>query len=418
MDKINPWSPNFWGENPREKFEFIVNLAYLSIGLSFLSLIFHIMGHSSHPYSNPNWMEEGTSYYLFIFLLRFPFFFWLINETELLTSIEFGYHYVTQWHFFSILSFPLFHGYFLMYAFKKDSAIRIGTTNDKDYEGILCVFFTILVIKDLFFNFKWFIEYEFDFEIMQIVTILLEIIFTLALLLFTISIIIGVKPNTSKFLPGILFFAIIYTLLSLHDYWEDYSWISTEMSITYNLYILLQLVTLPLFWYSMSCLYIYRDTIENWDETSGTHQSNIELPESASGWDERADYIKKTNNKDIEETETSPDIKDSIVEPETAMGELEKLIQKRNIGEVTTEEFEEMKSEIMNKKIQHNEDLIDIDIDESIEEKEVKSHADNTNTISTGDDKFPKLEKLKEMFDSGFISKEEMEDMKKEILGK
>ena len=100
------------------------------------------------------------------------------------------------------------------------------------------------------------------------------------------------------------------------------------------------------------------------------------------------------------------------------MGELEKLIQKRNIGEVTTEEFEEMKSEIMNKKIQHNEDLIDIDIDESIEEKEVKSHSDNTNTISTGDDKFPKLEKLKEMFDSGFISKEEMEDMKKEILGK
>jgi len=28
------------------------------------------------------------------------------------------------------------------------------------------------------------------------------------------------------------------------------------------------------------------------------------------------------------------------------------------------------------------------------------------------------LEKLKEMFDSGFISKEEMENMKKEILGK
>ena len=418
MDKINPWSPNFWGENPREKFEFIVNLAYLSIGLSFLSLICHIMGHASHPYSNPYWMEEGTSYYLLLFLLKGPFFSWLLLETELLASIEFGYNYIPYMHFFSILSFPLFHGYFLIYAFKKDSAIRIETTNDKDYEGILCVFFTILVIKDLFFNFKWFIEYGFEFEIMRIVTILLEIIFTLALLLFTISIIIGVKPNTSKFLPGILFFAIIYTLLSLRDYWESYSWMSTEMSVTYNLYILLQLVTLPLFWYSMSCLYIYRDTIENWDETSVTHQSNIELPESASGWDERADYIKKTNKKDIEETETSPDIKDSIVEPETAMGELEKLIQKRNIGEVSTEEFEEMKSEIMNKKIQYNEDLIDIDIDESIEEKEVKSHSDNTNTISTGDDKFTKLKELKEMLSEGLIDDDEFKQMKKEILGK
>jgi len=363
-------------------------------------------------------MEEGKSYYLLLFMLKAPFFSWLLIETELLTSIELGYHYVTKWHYFSILSFPLFHGLFLIYAFRKSSAIRIGTTNDKDYEGILCIFFTILVIKDLFFNFKWFIEYWGEFMIMQIVAMLLEIIFTLALLLFTISIILGVKPNTSKFLPGILLFAIISALLSLRDYWEYYSWTSTEMSVTYNLYILLQVVTLPLFWYSMSCLYIYRDTIENWDETSGTHQSNIELPESASGWDERADYIKKTNNKDIEETETSPDIKDSIVEPETAMGELEKLIQKRNIGEVSTEEFEEMKSEIMNKNIQYNEDLIDIDIDESIEEKEVKSHADNTNTISTGDDKFTKLKELKEMLSEGLIDDDEFKQMKKEILGK
>ena len=35
-----------------------------------------------------------------------------------------------------------------------------------------------------------------------------------------------------------------------------------------------------------------------------------------------------------------------------------------------------------------------------------------------GDDKFAKLKELKEMFDSGFISKEEMEEMKKEILRK
>ena len=41
-----------------------------------------------------------------------------------------------------------------------------------------------------------------------------------------------------------------------------------------------------------------------------------------------------------------------------------------------------------------------------------------SNIGAGGDDKFTRLEKLKEMFDSGFISKEEMEEMKKEILGK
>ena len=41
-----------------------------------------------------------------------------------------------------------------------------------------------------------------------------------------------------------------------------------------------------------------------------------------------------------------------------------------------------------------------------------------SNIGAGGDDKFSKLKELKEMFDSGFISKEEMEEMKKEILRK
>ena len=39
-----------------------------------------------------------------------------------------------------------------------------------------------------------------------------------------------------------------------------------------------------------------------------------------------------------------------------------------------------------------------------------------SNIGAGGDDKFAKLKELKEMFDSGFISKEEMKEMKKEIL--
>jgi len=49
----------------------------------------------------------------------------------------------------------------------------------------------------------------------------------------------------------------------------------------------------------------------------------------------------------------------------------------------------------------------------------VKDSVINKSNIGAGgDDKFAKLKELKEMFDSGFISKEEMEEMKKEILGK
>jgi hypothetical protein len=49
----------------------------------------------------------------------------------------------------------------------------------------------------------------------------------------------------------------------------------------------------------------------------------------------------------------------------------------------------------------------------------VKDSVINRSNVGAGSSsKMQELEKLKEMFDSGFISKEEMENMKKEILGK
>jgi len=49
----------------------------------------------------------------------------------------------------------------------------------------------------------------------------------------------------------------------------------------------------------------------------------------------------------------------------------------------------------------------------------IKDSVVNKSNISGGgSSKMQELKELKEMFDSGFISKEEMEDMKKEILGK
>ena len=46
------------------------------------------------------------------------------------------------------------------------------------------------------------------------------------------------------------------------------------------------------------------------------------------------------------------------------------------------------------------------------------SVVNKSNIGGGGSSKMQELKELKEMFDSGFISKEEMEDMKKEILGK
>ena len=123
--------------------------------------------------------------------------------------------------------------------------------------------------------------------------------------------------------------------------------------------------------------------------------------------------------KILEKTEKVPD-----VETDSSMKELEKLIEKRNVGEVTSEEFEEMKKEILERKPQVSKDPVEIAQeevhDDYIDDHDtiVKDNVMSKSSIGGGSSKMQELEKLKEMFDSGFISKEEMEKMKKEILGK
>jgi HEAT repeat protein len=55
---------------------------------------------------------------------------------------------------------------------------------------------------------------------------------------------------------------------------------------------------------------------------------------------------------------------------------------------------------------------------DEITKTEIKDSVVSKSSIGGGSSKMQELEKLKEMFDSGFISKKEMEKMKKEILGK
>ena len=121
--------------------------------------------------------------------------------------------------------------------------------------------------------------------------------------------------------------------------------------------------------------------------------------------------------KILEETEEVPEVEESSME------KLEKLIERRNVGEVAPEEFKEMKKEILERKPQISKEPVEmaqegIHGDDLVEEEIKDSVVSKSNIGASGDDKFPRLAKLKEMFDSGFISKEEMEEMKKEILGK
>ena len=119
--------------------------------------------------------------------------------------------------------------------------------------------------------------------------------------------------------------------------------------------------------------------------------------------------------KILEKTEKVPD-----VEADSSMRELEKLIERRNVGEVTSEEFEEMKKEILERKPQVSKEPVEIAQEEVHDDRGtiVKDSVISKSSIGSGSSKMHELEKLKEMFDSGFISKKEMEKMKKEIIGK
>ena len=119
--------------------------------------------------------------------------------------------------------------------------------------------------------------------------------------------------------------------------------------------------------------------------------------------------------KILEKTEKITD-----VEADSSMGKLEKLIERRNAGEITSEEFEEMKKEILERKPQVSKDPVEIVQEEVHDDRGtiVKDSVISKSSIGSGSSKMHELEKLKEMFDSGFISKKEMEEMKKEILGK
>ena len=124
--------------------------------------------------------------------------------------------------------------------------------------------------------------------------------------------------------------------------------------------------------------------------------------------------------KILEKTEKVPD-----VEADSSMRELEKLIERRNVGEVAPEEFKEMKKEILERKPQISKEPVEIAQEEisgkygdDVPKKENKdSVVSKSNVGAGGKSKAEQIKDIKELLDSGAISGEDYEKMKREIIG-
>ena len=107
------------------------------------------------------------------------------------------------------------------------------------------------------------------------------------------------------------------------------------------------------------------------------------------------------------------------IETDSSMGTLEKLIEKRNAGEITSEEFEEMKKEILERKPQISREPDDVAQEEAdVSRKDKDSVVSKSNVGAGGKSKAKDLREAKSLFEEGLIDESEYKQMKKEILGK
>ena len=125
--------------------------------------------------------------------------------------------------------------------------------------------------------------------------------------------------------------------------------------------------------------------------------------DTISEWENQGSPSEQKRN--VIESEKVPEVEESPME------KLEKLIERRNVGGVTSEEFEETKKEILERKPQYGKEPIEV----AQKEAGVVS---KSNINASDDDKFAKLDRLAEIKEKGLINEDEFEEMKKEILGK
>ena len=251
---ILPWDASFWGSDPQEKLKLVINLAYASIGLSFLSLFLHFIWFQAEMY---DYYED--SFLCYIIDLSGIFF---LEDMVCWVNVVPGIHYI------SVLSFPVILGLLVVYFYKEDSP----DPSMKTVVGGALILLIVLRLIRPFLDFIDFFVYEGGFFSAATFLYLSELAFLLFISGFAVSMIIGVKSDTSKFIgPTILSVVFLYLILLFYEsLWigDEGNFWSSEMSLSFKLYALLQFITLPLFFYSMVCLYAYRDIINPWDGES------------------------------------------------------------------------------------------------------------------------------------------------------
>jgi len=115
---------------------------------------------------------------------------------------------------------------------------------------------------------------RFGYNWVNTILYLLEIIFLFFFLVFALAMIRGVNSNISNLIiPSILLLNVIYIILKIYaSVWIDFHsgiiWTSfwgndflqpTWYYLHYKIYAILELIIRPLFYYSMACLYVYRE---------------------------------------------------------------------------------------------------------------------------------------------------------------
>jgi len=271
-----PWDSSFWGSDSDEKLKLIKLIGFAGVGLSFLSLIFNYI--ASNNYGN----STLFCYFQEVFVLGGISF----SGNYSLGECYWGGGAIGLFGISSVLSFPIFYGLYLVYFYGKNNSDPLSFKLDSEVEKILPFVFMVLMGKCLLVFF-----YEaanlLDYEIYRIFYIFLisELVFICTLLIFSLHMAGIVNIKSSKEIISISsFFIIVYTIAKIYytvsgeySYSGEMFW-AIDFEISYKLFELLQLISLPMFYYSILSLLAYRVEIKPFEEniSSGNNVQTFE----------------------------------------------------------------------------------------------------------------------------------------------
>ncbi len=267
-----PWDSSFWGSDSDEKLKLIKLIGFAGVGLSFVSLIFNFLAAL-------NYMSTPFCFIQHVFIFGGTYFFYDFSPTCWQGAVSlFGIS--------SVLSFPLIYGLYLVYFYGKENSDSLSFKLDSEIEKILPFVFMVLMGKYLLV-FLYEATIFLDYEIYRIFYIFLisELVFICTLLIFSLHMAGIVNIKSSKEIISISsFFIIVYTIAKIYytvsgeySYSGEMFW-TTDIVISYKLFELLQLISLPMFYYSILSLFAYRVEIKPFEESisSGNNVQTFE----------------------------------------------------------------------------------------------------------------------------------------------